>query len=33
MKRMNLRFAALMAARFMTIIAFAEPQDWRATST
>ena len=28
MKRMNSRFAALMAAMMMTIMAFAEPQDW-----
>ena len=28
MKTMNLRFAALMAAMMMTIIAFADTQDW-----
>ena len=28
MKRIHLRFAALMAAMMMTTIAFAEPQDW-----
>ena len=28
MKRINLRFAALMAAMMMTIMAFAETQDW-----
>ena len=28
MKRINIRFAALMAAMMMTTIAFAETQDW-----
>lgn len=28
MKRINIRFAALMAAMMMTIIAFAKTQDW-----